>query len=82
MGLAARATLGFKGGIGGTVMGLAARVTLGCKGGIGGTVIGLATAILATATMAAAKIKLRNLSELAVMNLHSLNSRGNNAGKE
>ncbi len=75
-GLAASVTLGYEGGIGGVVNGLAASVTLGYEGGIGGVVNGLATARLATATMAAAKIKLRNLSELAVMNLHSLTAKG------
>jgi hypothetical protein len=82
IGLAAVVTLGLVGGIGGTVIGLAAVVTLGMVGGIGGTVIGLATARLATATIPAAKTNVRHFNELAVMNLHSLTTRGNNLGKE
>ena len=73
-GLAAIVTGGLDGS-GGTVNGLAAIVTGGLDGS-GGTVSGLATAIPATATMAATKIKLRTFNELAVMNVHSLTAKG------
>ena len=66
-GLAATVTLGSDGGRGGVVSGLAAAVTLGKDGGRGGVVSGLATATPANVTIAPTKIKLRNLSELAVI---------------
>jgi hypothetical protein len=75
-GLAAAVTCGTVGGIGGNVSGLAAAVTCGTVGGIGGNVSGLATARLATATIPAAKTKVRTFRELAVMNVHSLTTKG------
>jgi hypothetical protein len=72
IGLADAAMCGTVGGSGGNMIGLADAVMCGTVGGSGGNIIGLATALTANATVAAARMKPRILTDLEVITLHSL----------